>query len=41
MLDTTEPTKISFANTAALAPEDKAKVDKKISEVTVISGTGK
>lgn len=38
---TTEPTEINFANVASLAPDDKAKVDKKISEVTVISGTGK
>ncbi len=37
---TTEPTEINFANVASLSPEDKAKVDKKISEVTVISGTG-
>lgn len=36
---TTEPAEISFANVATLAPEDKAKVDKKISEVTVISGS--
>lgn len=37
---TAEPTEINFANVASLAPEDKAKVDKKISEVTVISGSG-
>jgi hypothetical protein len=36
----TEPTEINFANVASLSPEDKAKVDKKISEVTVISGSG-
>jgi hypothetical protein len=35
----TEPIEINFANTANLSPEDKAKVDKKISEVTVISGS--
>lgn len=36
---TVEPTEISFANVASLAPEDKTKVDKKISEITVISGS--
>lgn len=36
----TEPIEINFANTASLSPEDKAKVDQKISEVTVISGSG-
>lgn len=33
-----EPAEINFANVSSLAPEDKAKLDKKISEVTVISG---
>jgi hypothetical protein len=37
---TAEPTEINFANIASLSPEDKAKIDKKISEVTVISGSG-
>lgn len=36
-----EPVKINFANVSKMAPEDKAKVEKKIAEVTVISGTGK
>ena len=36
-----EPVKINFANVSKMAPEDKAKVDQKIAEVTVISGTGK
>lgn len=36
----TEPVSINFANISALAPEDKAKIDEKISEVTVISGSG-
>lgn len=35
-----EPVKINFANVSKMAPEDKAKVDKKIAETTVISGTG-
>jgi hypothetical protein len=39
--DTTEPVQITFANIASLAPEDKKKVDEKIAEVTVISGSGK
>lgn len=39
--DTVEPVQITFANVASLAPEDKAKVDEKIAEVTVISGSGK
>lgn len=39
--DTVEPVQITFANIASLAPEDKAKVDEKIAEVTVISGSGK
>jgi hypothetical protein len=34
-----EPTEINFANTASLAPEDKERLDRKISEVTVISGS--
>jgi hypothetical protein len=38
--DDVEPTQINFANIAKLAPEDKKKVDTKISEVTVISGSG-
>lgn len=33
-----EPVKINFANISRLAPEDKAKIDEKISEVTVIDG---
>ena len=37
---TVEPVEITFANIASLSPEDKQKVDKKISEVTVISGSG-
>lgn len=37
---TAEPAEINFANVAALAPADKEKVDKKISEITVISGSG-
>ena len=36
-----EPVKINFANVSKMAPEDKAKVEKKIAETTVISGTGK
>ena len=39
-VESIEPTQINFANIAKLAPEDKAKVDEKISEVTVISGSG-
>lgn len=35
-----EPVKINFATVSKLAPEEKAKVDKKVSETTVISGTG-
>ncbi len=38
--DDVEPTQINFANIAKLAPENKQKVDAKISEVTVISGSG-
>lgn len=33
-----EPVNISFATTAKLAPPDKAKLDEKIGEITVISG---
>ena len=36
-----EPVQINFATVSKLAPEDKAKIDQKISEITVISGTGK
>lgn len=39
--ESAEPTEINFANVAKLAPDEKKKVDQKISEVTVISGTGK
>jgi hypothetical protein len=39
-VDSSEPTQITFANISSLAPADKAKVDTKIAEVTVISGTG-
>lgn len=35
-----EPVSISFATIEQLAPEDKKKVDTKISETTVISGSG-
>lgn len=35
-----EPVNISFATTSKLAPPDKAKIDQKISEITVISGSG-
>ena len=35
-----EPVSISFATVEQLAPEDKKKVDTKISETTVISGSG-
>jgi len=35
-----EPVKINFANVSKLAPEDKAKIDQKISETTVIDGSG-
>jgi hypothetical protein len=35
-----EPVEVTFANVASLSPEDKSEVDKKIAEVTVISGSG-
>lgn len=35
-----EPVEITFATVDKLAPADKAKIDAKVSEVTVISGTG-
>lgn len=35
-----EPVKINFATVSKLAPEDKAKVDQKVAETTVISGSG-
>jgi hypothetical protein len=34
-----EPTEVNFANVSSLAPEDKSKIDQKISEITVISGS--
>ena len=35
-----EPISISFSTVEKLAPEDQKKVDKKVSEITVISGSG-
>jgi hypothetical protein len=35
-----EPVEVAFATVSKLAPADKAKIDEKVSEVTVISGTG-
>ena len=35
-----EPVKINFATVSKLAPEDKAKVDEKVAETVVISGSG-
>lgn len=35
-----EPVELAFATVDKLAPADKAKIDEKVAEVTVISGTG-
>ena len=35
-----EPISISFSTVEKLAPEDQKKVDEKVSEITVISGSG-